>query len=483
MCQTHAMPQEDRNVIGCTPGEEGRGSIPARISTLGPTVLAAQWEGVRAELRTYQVERPLSFSPSAFEVVVLCGVLLGSHRHALKRPIDSISLEDHTSACKDGGKPNLLANVLEVGAPVERSFRIRPEQMMAAAIPEMARLSGFIRSSGYVVLLTDKNGRVLTPGGHNTSAVPAAALHASAGCSATIFDPDGEIAAMLAVVPCDGGGSTHSRTLLLRLVIESALAVEERLFRNRFRQNWIIAIAPADNEAGACLFAFDKRRRIVGADRNSRNDFAIGQEQIDAGLSLWKVFARNGILMHPSRYGSDAVTSLRLVRGESILCAIISPPVAIPAELESCAAACYLLRPRRAMLTELKTHSMGAPSRGGLSASALRRAVERVESHFAEPLSLDVLAADARLSKFHFLRAFKQSLGISPYQYVLQQRVKKAEELLVLTDMDLVDIAAAVGFADQSHLSRHFRRLVGNSPRHHRRLRDDVREPSAIDHG
>jgi AraC-like DNA-binding protein len=455
MYQTHTLPQKDRNVIGCTPGKEGRGSIPARLTTFGPTVLAGQWEGVRA----------------------------GPHRHALKRPIDSISLEDHTSACKDGGKPDLLANVLEVGAPVERSFRVRPEKMMAAAIPEMARLSGLIRPAGYVALLTDKNGRVVTSEGHNTSAVPSAALHASAACSATICDTDGEIAAMLAVMPCDGAGSTHSHTLVLRLVIESALAVEERLFRDRFGQNWIIAIAPSNNEAGACLFAFDKRHGIVGADRHSRNDFAIGQEQIDAGLSLWKVFARNGILMHPSRYGSDAVTSLRLVRGESTLCAIISPPVAIPAEPENCAAACYLLRPRRAMLTELKTQSMGPPSRGGLSASVLRRAVERVESHFAEPLSLEVLAADARLSKFHFLRAFKQSLGVSPYQYVLQQRVKKAEELLVLTDMDLVDIAAAVGFADQSHLSRHFRRLVGNSPRHHRRRRDDVQEASAVDPG
>src|ERR1700728_798225 len=108
MYQTHTMP-EDINVIGCTPGEEGRGSIPARLTTLGPTVLAGQWQGMRA----------------------------GPHRHALKRPIDSISLGDHTSACKDGGRPDLLANVLEVGAPVERSFRIRPEKMMAAAIPEM----------------------------------------------------------------------------------------------------------------------------------------------------------------------------------------------------------------------------------------------------------------------------------------------------------------------------------------------------------
>jgi AraC-like DNA-binding protein len=455
MCQIHTMLQEGSNLIGRTQVDKERGAIPARLSTLGPIVLAGQWERLQA-------------SP---------------HHRAPRGRIDSASLEDHSSALKDGSKPDLLTKALEVGAPLRRSLRICPEKMMTAAIPEMARLSGLIRPAGYVVRLTDRDGQPLTSGGHGTLPVPSAVLHTSAACSAPICDPDGEIAAMLAAMPCDGAGPTHSYTLVLRLVSESALAIEERLFRDRFAQNWIIAIARSDNEAGACLFSFDKGHRIIGADRHSRSDFTIGQEQIDAGLCLWKVFARSGILMHPSRYGSDMVTSLRLVREESTLCAIISPPVAIAADPENGAAAYYLLRPRRAMLTELKTQSMGQPSRGGLSASALRRAVERVESQFAEPLRLEVLAADARLSKFHFLRAFKQSLGISPYQYVLQQRVRKAEELLVLTDMDLVDIAAAVGFADQSHLSRHFRRLVGDSPRHHRRSRDNVQEASALDPG
>jgi AraC family transcriptional regulator len=79
------------------------------------------------------------------------------------------------------------------------------------------------------------------------------------------------------------------------------------------------------------------------------------------------------------------------------------------------------------------------------------------------------LAAQARLSVYHFARGFKLSAGVSPLRYVLEQRVKRARQLLVQTDLPLSAIASALGFFDQGHFSRQFRSLVGTTPSSFRR--------------
>jgi AraC family transcriptional regulator len=73
------------------------------------------------------------------------------------------------------------------------------------------------------------------------------------------------------------------------------------------------------------------------------------------------------------------------------------------------------------------------------------------------------------LSQFHFIRAFKHSVGLSPYQYVLSARISVAKELLSKRDLSIADVALAVGFSDASQLNRVFRKMIGVTPTAFRR--------------
>jgi transcriptional regulator of acetoin/glycerol metabolism len=102
--------------------------------------------------------------------------------------------------------------------------------------------------------------------------------------------------------------------------------------------------------------------------------------------------------------------------------------------------------------------------RGGLPPGALKRVQQYVEDHLAERVSIEQLAAIAELSVFHFARAFKQSQGTTPHSYLLHRRIVRAQGLLRETKSPLSEIALVSGFADQSHLARHFRERLGVSP-------------------
>jgi AraC family transcriptional regulator len=104
------------------------------------------------------------------------------------------------------------------------------------------------------------------------------------------------------------------------------------------------------------------------------------------------------------------------------------------------------------------------PVRGGLTELQLRRIKEFVDVHISKRIGTSELANLAGLSQFHFIRAFKHSVGLSPYQYVLSKRISVAKEMLSKRDLSLADVAVAVGFSDSSQLNRVFRKLIGVTP-------------------
>jgi AraC family transcriptional regulator len=109
--------------------------------------------------------------------------------------------------------------------------------------------------------------------------------------------------------------------------------------------------------------------------------------------------------------------------------------------------------------------------RGGLSPAALRRVQLFVESNLERPLHMADLARRAGLSEFHFARAFRTSMGMTPRSFLEQQRIARARTLIENTDRTLADIALATGFGTQSHLTTAFRRAVGFTPAVYRRNR------------
>ncbi len=123
------------------------------------------------------------------------------------------------------------------------------------------------------------------------------------------------------------------------------------------------------------------------------------------------------------------------------------------------ALAVYLLRHFSSAELKIPEYAKGLPK------SSLKQIVDFIENHLDTDIRLDDLANTVGISAFHFCRLFKQTMHLTPHQYVIRRRVELAKRLLKQSELRIVDVALLCGFANQSHLSRHFRRLVGMSPK------------------
>jgi AraC family transcriptional regulator len=112
------------------------------------------------------------------------------------------------------------------------------------------------------------------------------------------------------------------------------------------------------------------------------------------------------------------------------------------------------------------------PPKGGLPGWRLRRAIDAIRDRLGEGVSLAEVAEAAGVSPSHFSTLFRRSTGFSPHQYLIHCRVERAKELIRSGDrsLSLAQVAAQAGFFDQSHLNRHFRRLVGITPSEFRKM-------------
>jgi AraC family transcriptional regulator len=102
--------------------------------------------------------------------------------------------------------------------------------------------------------------------------------------------------------------------------------------------------------------------------------------------------------------------------------------------------------------------------RGGLSPMARRRTLEVIHAQLDSRLTIDMLAREAGLSVAHFSRAFRETMGRAPHQYLLSMRLERARRLLEAPDASLSDVAHRTGFADQAHFTRLFKRSYGITP-------------------
>jgi len=98
-----------------------------------------------------------------------------------------------------------------------------------------------------------------------------------------------------------------------------------------------------------------------------------------------------------------------------------------------------------------------------LASKARHRAIDYIEARLSQPISLQDLAEASGVSVRHFSRAFRETMGVSPHQYLIQRRVEQAK-LLIASGTSLAEVAQRCGFSDQSQLTRSFVRHVGASP-------------------
>jgi len=109
----------------------------------------------------------------------------------------------------------------------------------------------------------------------------------------------------------------------------------------------------------------------------------------------------------------------------------------------------------------------------------VKRVLSFIDDNLAEKIGVENFAAVARLSKSHFARAFRATVGEAPHAYLIRRRVESAQEMILFTQKPLARIAVDCGLGDQAHMTRLFRRVVGVSPGAWRRHSASARELTA----
>jgi AraC-like DNA-binding protein len=254
--------------------------------------------------------------------------------------------------------------------------------------------------------------------------------------------------------------SERAHALTGALTVRSARAIEERFFREQFRREWIVAVARPEGGASGMLLAIDGNQRIIGANRVARTSLMLDDRGLQAGTSLWSIFERD-IDLFRRQDRTDISARLLIAGSGDSRPALVTPPShpMTDGNLHT--------RPRLGSI-DISRLPPAPQAHGGLSPGAMRRVREYVEVHLGESIDLSMLAGVAGLSVHHFARQFKQSAGVTPHLYLTKKGVKRAQEMLVQTGLSLAEIAYAVGFFDQGHLARHFRLMLGTTPREFR---------------
>jgi transcriptional regulator of acetoin/glycerol metabolism len=400
---------------------------------------------------------------------------------------------DHRVDPADHAPPQILA------ASEIKAHREPLDELVFTARGEIDHLYAMVRVAGYALLFCDMSGSIVEHRGQQVEASQFAywgtwlggvwsesiegtngigtciteqrpvtihrgqhyrARHKDLSCSgAPVFGVDGSMVAVLDVSAIDPNLSERAHGLTGTLTMAVARAIEERYFREHFRQEWIVLIG-IEESAAAVLLAVDGNQRIVGANRGARRLFVLDQGGLQAGVSLWRLFERDAALFRRG-FDGDIVAHLIVAGSDQKYAAIVTAP----SGRQSPESAARHTHPRFAMLATLpEAVAQPVRARGGLPSGAMRRVHEYMDAHISENIDLPVLATVAGVSVYHFAREFKRSTGVTPHNYLVRKRVERAKDMLARTDFSLTEIALATGFADQSHLARNFRQMVSLTP-------------------
>jgi AraC-like DNA-binding protein len=423
-------------------------------------------------------------------------------RSSIEPAIEEISnswlrcAKEHRVDPTDRSAPQIL------GAGEINARREPLEKLIFTARGEIDHLHSMVRAAGYVVLLCDMTGSAIEHRGQEADASQFAswgtwlggvwsepvegtngvgtciveerpvtvhrgqhfrARHKDLSCSAApVFGVDGSMIAVLNLSAIDPNLSERAHALTGTLTMAAARTIEERYFRDHFRREWVIAVG-LEESASAVLLAVDGDQRIVGANRAARQCFALDEARLQAGIGLWQLFERNLALF---RRGYEADVAARLdIAGSDLTCPAI---ITAPTDQLSLASMVQHTHPRFELLAYLRDPTPADRARGGLPPRTMRRIDEFIEVHISENIELSMLATIAQLSTYHFAREFKRWTGVTPHKYLVRKRVERAKDMLARTNYSLTEVALAAGFSDQSHLARHFRQVVGSTPRQFR---------------
>lgn len=287
--------------------------------------------------------------------------------------------------------------------------------------------------------------------------------------AAPVFDFDGSLTGFLDIGLADDGATDFSSGVARSILHATTRAIEERAFRQRYHREWIVALLRPDTARTGMLLALDRSQRIIGADRAAREALFQGVTDPESRLAISALFDTKSQFFQGEAVG-DILTTLVPTNGPEAWPALITPPRAKRIDRLDREHAIIDTRPRLDSIGHFHRPNTPTPSRGGLPPGALRRVREHVEASIQGPIAVDTLARIAGLSRCHFIRAFKESMEMTPHSYVMHRRMAKAGELLTKTEVQLAEIAILCGFSDQSHLCRRFARHFGISPRSYRKL-------------
>ena len=337
-----------------------------------------------------------------------------------------------------------------------------PARLRDACREEIARLARIVRELSCHALLrgTDGSAMPLSTTGDGEASAP---LSREPTVSAPIYDCDGSAMASIALFENAGRVAEPTEHVLRVLIRSTARAMSERWFRLFHRREWIIAALREDETHTSIILAVDRSRKLIGADHAAREFLKTTGRRFEPGLTIAEFFGCDFTPGRGRRY-CDVALHLQICDASSPWLVLITPPDfgAVPGRGQE-----RLQVHTRPRLDALDSGTVAAEQeqRGGLPARMLKSIEEYIDLHLEKDLSVEELASHLGISPSYFARSFRSSVGLAPHAYVMRRRLLRAQELLVSTDLPLIDIALATGFADQSHFCRRFHRMTGVPPR------------------